>query len=138
MSFISCEHCFFININFEDTIWRHISLRYSKFRDCSIDIDELLENSIDIFESKLINGTNEYNLGETDSFHRILHFIRIKTGDRIPIETHMNVYLTIFGQMNQTKEIELKSNDYQLNRFQRGHIDHFTELLNNLGQVCFF
>lgn len=127
MSFISCEYCFFININFEDTIWIHISLRHSKFRDCLIDIDELLENSIDIFESKLINGTNEYNLGETDSFHQILYFIRIKTRDRTPIETHMNVYLTIFGQINQTRQTELKSNDYQLNRFQRGHIDYFTE-----------
>ncbi|CAF0789885.1 unnamed protein product [Adineta steineri] len=135
MSFISCEYCFFINVNFEDMIWTHISLRYSKFRDCSIDTNELFENSIDIFESKLINGTNEYNLGKIDSFHRILYIIRIKTGNRIPIETHMNVYLTIFGQVNQTRETELKSNDYQLNRFQNGHINNFTYLFNNFGQI---
>jgi len=115
MSFVSCEHCFFIDINFEDMFWAYVSLRYSKFRDCLIDINQLLENSIEIIESKLINGTNESQLGRPDSFHRILHLIRIKTHERSPTETHMNVYLTIFGEKNQTKETELKTNDYQLN-----------------------
>ncbi|CAF1199696.1 unnamed protein product [Adineta ricciae] len=72
MSFISCEYCFFINGNFEDIIWTHISLEYSKFLDCSIDINQLFENSIDVLESELINGANEYNLGKTDYFHRVL------------------------------------------------------------------
>lgn len=135
MSYMSCEYCFFINVNFEYTIWTHISLRYSKFSDCSIDIDELLENSIDLVGSKLANRTNEYNLGENNSLLRFLYIIRIKTRDRIPIETHMNVYLTIFGPINQTRETELKSNGYQLNRFQRGRIDNFSEQLDNVGQV---
>ena len=137
MHFVICERCFFINVNFIDTIWTYVSLTNSKFRDCSIDIDELLENSIDISESKLINGTKEYNLGELNPYHPILYNIRVKTGDRISPETYMNVYLTIFGQMNQTKETELKSDEHQLNRFQRGHIDNFTGQFNNPGQVCF-
>ena len=136
MHFVICERCFFINVNFIDTIWTYVSLTNSKFRDCSIDIDELLENSIDISESKLINGTKEYNLGELNPYHPILYNIRVKTGDRTSPETYMNVYLTIFGQMNQTKETELKSNEYQLNRFQPEHIDNFTYLFDNLGQVC--
>ena len=136
MHFVICEQCFFINVNFVDTIWTYVSLTHSKFRDCSIDINELLENSIDISESKLINGTKEYNLGELNRYHWIVYNIRVKTGNRIPIETYMNVYLTIFGQMNQTKETELKSNEYQLNRFQPEHIDNFTYLFDNLGQVC--
>jgi len=70
-------------------------------------------------------------------YHPILYNIRVKTGDRTSPETYMNVYLTIFGQMNQTKETELKSDEHQLNRFQRGHIDNFTGQFNNPGQVCF-
>lgn len=137
MSFIQCTFCSFIQVNFQDSSWYNITLHYSIFRDCYIDLNQLLRNGNDILQSKLINGTKELNLGQIDHYHRILYFIRVKTNDRIALETYMNVYLTIFGETNHTRETELKTSDHYLNKFQPGQIDNFTFQFDDLGQVCF-
>jgi uncharacterized protein YjbI with pentapeptide repeats len=138
LTFIKCVYCIFINVKFEDTIFKNASLPYSKFINCSINMSQL-DEAADLFGSTLSNGTFNLTLGTKGLYsNKTIYNIRIQTGDEFQAGTDADVYLQIVGEKNSTDKIQLETVDYTPKKFQRGRFNEFTYEFDDLGKVCFF
>ncbi|CAF4587849.1 unnamed protein product [Rotaria sp. Silwood1] len=61
--------------------------------------------------------------------------VKIKTGDIFQGGTDADVYLKIFGENGDTDKIQLRTANNTSNKFERGHIDHFTFEFDDLGKI---